>query len=141
MIEFNPDGSIKLPGKLVKSKEENQNKLKSQRCIKVVKEVVSSKTPKRCVLRITLSDRITDNRFVDNLYKEFKDTAAVPSKIIKRNEKEFEIEIGTDFKRCTDCSSLVGKYREFLDQNVIEEKRGCTFEGMKRDFSYEDYFE
>ena len=66
---------------------------------------------------------------------------AVPCKLNIVNEKEFEVEIGTDLRRCTDCCSLVGRYREFLDGNLIEEKGTCTFEGRSRNFSYEDYFD
>ena len=140
-IEFNPDGSLKLPDALVKKKQENLRKLKNQRCIKIRKVVVSFVAPKKCVLKITLSDFFKDDKFIYTIYGYFKDKASVPSSLKKINDKEFEVEIGSDFKRCTDCSSLVNKYREFLDGNIIEEKGSCTFEGFKRNFAYEDYFD
>jgi len=141
MYEFNPDGSIKLPGNVTKIKEENDLKLKTQRCIKIEREVVSFTSPKKCALNITISNRITDTRFIENIYNYFKEKAAVPSNIKKINDKEFVVEIGTDFRRCTDCNSLINSYREFLDGNIIDEKGSCTFEGRKKDFCYEDYFE
>ncbi len=140
MVEFNPDGSIKLPTQFARKKEENKEKLKHQRCIKIRRDVVSFSPPKKCSLHITLSERINDNRFIENIYRYFKGRAAVPSKIRKIDEKKFEIEIGTDFRRCTDCNSLINQYREFLDGNIIEEKSSCTFEGRKN-FCYEDYFD
>ncbi|PIN79356.1 hypothetical protein COV16_04705 [Candidatus Woesearchaeota archaeon CG10_big_fil_rev_8_21_14_0_10_34_8] len=141
MIEFNPDGSIKLPGRIAKQKEENTQKLRSQKCIKIERDVVNFAAPKKCVLHITLSDAITDNRFISNMYDEFKRRAAVPSKISKIDEKKFEVEIGTDFKRCTDCTSLINEYREFLYGNIIDKKGNCTFEGRKKNFCYEDHFD
>ncbi len=141
MIGFNPDGSIKLPERLAKKKQEDSVKLTSQRCIKVKKEMVSFTAPKKCILYITLSDFIKDNRFIENIYGFFKQNAAVPTKITKIDEKNFEIEVGTDFRRCTDCNSLVNRYKEFLDGNLIEDKGSCTFEGRKQNFCYEDYFE
>jgi hypothetical protein len=141
MIEFNPDGSIKLPERLTKKKQEESVKLTSQRCIKVKKEMVSFTAPKKCILYITLSDFINDNRFIENIYGFFKQNASVPVKITKKGEKNFEIEVGTDFRRCSDCNSLIGRYREFLDGNLIEEKGSCTFEGRKQNFCYDDYFE
>ena len=141
MIEFNPDGSIKLPERVAKKKQEDSVKLTSQRCIKVKKEMVSFTAPKKCILYITLSEFIKDNRFIENIYGFFKQNASVPAKITKKDEKNFEIELGTDFRRCTDCNSLIGCYREFLDGNLIEEKGSCTFEGRKQNFCYEDYFE
>ncbi len=140
MIEFNPDGSIKLPERLAKKKEENNKKLKQQRCILVQRELVNTSAPKKCSLQITLSEALTDNRFIETIYNYFKAKASVPSKLIKIDEKQFKVEIGTDFRRCTDCNSLVNEYREFLEGNIIEKKGGCTFEGRKKNFYYEDYF-
>ncbi|MDO8741045.1 MAG: hypothetical protein Q7J54_05740 [Candidatus Woesearchaeota archaeon] len=140
MVEFNPDGSIKLPEQLARKNEENKEKLRSQRCIKIKREIVSFTAPKKCVLHITLSEAFADNRFIDTIYNYFKERSAVPHKMKKLNEKQFEIEIGTDFKRCSDCNSLINEYREFLDGNIIDEKGSCTFEGKNKSFCYEDYF-
>ena len=141
MYEFNSDGSIKLPDKFVQKKKDDEQKLINQRCIKIRKEVVSFVAPKKCVLKITLSDKFDDNRFIDTIYGYFRNRASVPSSLRKIDDKNFEVEIGTDFKRCTDCCSLIKEFREFLYGNIIEEKGSCTFEGFKRNFSYEDYFD
>tara|TARA_B100001971_G_C18183588_1_gene534246 strand:- start:570 stop:992 length:423 start_codon:yes stop_codon:yes gene_type:complete len=140
MVEFNPDGSIKLPGWMEEKDEQNKEKLRSQRCIKVRKELISYTAPKKCVLHITLSEVISDNRFIDNIYKQFIGNASVPMKIRNVGDRQFEVEVGTDFRRCTDCCSLIYRYREFLDGNVIEEKGSCTFEGRRQNFCYEDMF-
>ena len=68
----------------------------------------------------------------------FKKQVQVPIKIEKINDKQFEIEIGTDFKRCTDCNRLINRYKEYLEWNFIEEKGSCTFEGRARKFYFED---
>ena len=141
MVEFNPDGSLKIPSIIAKKDEENKQKMRSQRCIKINREVVNFSAPKKCVLRITLSNAISDNRFIDTIYGYFKKRAAVPSKLTKISEREFEIEIGTDFRRCTDCNSLINEYREVLYGNIIEVKGSCTFEGQIKNFAYEDYFD
>ena len=141
MVEFNPKGSIKLPDSFLKAKEDNRLRLIDQRCIRIRKEVVNFSAPKKCVLHLTVSDKISDAQFIDNIYKQFNENSSVPSKITKLDSKNFEVEIGSDFKRCTDCTSLIGRYREFLDGNLIEEKGNCTFEGRKSSFSYEDLFE
>ncbi|MBW2974199.1 hypothetical protein KY366_00645 [Candidatus Woesearchaeota archaeon] len=140
MYEFNPDGSIRLPERLEKNIEENREKLKRQRCIRIKRNVVSFTSPKKCILRITLSEALPDSRFIETIYRYFSEKSSVPTKISRTNEKEFEIEIGTDFRRCTDCISLIGRYHEFLEGNIIDEKGSCTFDSMKKDFCYEDYF-
>ena len=138
MVEFNPDGSIKLPDHLQKQKDKNNHKMNSGRCIKIRKEIISTKAPKSCNLNIELSKAVTDNRFIENIFKELQND--VPKMFMKNDERSFTITIGSAFQRCTTCNSLIGKYREFLDGNIIIEKGQCTFEGQKRNFCYEDYF-
>ncbi|HYD03990.1 MAG TPA: hypothetical protein VEC16_06875 [Alphaproteobacteria bacterium] len=140
-MQFNPDGSLKLSNATVAKKAQDQIMMQKGRCMQVTKEVVEITAPKKCVLRIKLSDAITDTRFIETIHKQFRENASTPTKVTKLNDKEFEIEIGSDFRRCTDCCKLVGKYREFLDGNIIQKKVGCTFEENRRSFSYEDYFD
>ena len=141
MIEFNPDGSIRLPEKILNQRREHRQKMQKQRAILVHKDIVSDRPPKRCILHISLSEAIDDNRFMETIYRYFQNESEVPSKFSKINEKEFEIEIGTCLRRCTDCSSLMQKYKEFLSGNVIVEKGNCTFGDSRANFSYEDYFD
>jgi len=138
-MQFNPDGSLKLSPKTIQQKAIDENRMKNSRCILIKRDVVNFSAPKKCVLHLILSDAFSDNRFVLTTYDYFRQTAKVPSKFLKINEKEFDIEIGTDFRRCSDCTNLIGRYREFLDGNIIEQKGSCTFEG--RNFSYEDHFD
>jgi len=137
MIEFNPDGSIKLPPGLLKNKQETENLLKTGRGALIKKEMVNITSPKKCLLHLRLSDTISDNRFVETTYRYFNDNSSVPSRLIKLNDREFDIEIGSHLKRCSDCTNLINGFRDFL--KVIEQKGNCSFKGF--DFSYEDYFE
>ena len=141
MAEFNEDGSLKLPERFARAKKEKEVKLRTQRCMLIRKEVVNDRAPKKCVLKIRLSDFFKDNSFVAKLHHYFSNNSEVLSKLKKINEKEFEVEIGTCFRRCSDCSSLVKQYKDFLDGNVIEEKGSCTYERRQQDFCYEDYFD
>jgi hypothetical protein len=142
MVEFNPDGSIRLPAKLAMQKAAQNSKMHGTRCMTIRKEIVSTYPPKSCVLHITLSDMISDSRFVSNIYSDFSNNAKVPSRLIEIGEKEFRIEIGTCFTRCSDCTALIGRYREFLDSNVIEQQGLCTFKSrVSQKFCYEDSFE
>ncbi|MGV8171788.1 MAG: hypothetical protein ACP5OA_03800 [Candidatus Woesearchaeota archaeon] len=142
MFQFNPDGSLKISNGAIQKKQENVERMKRGKCITVHKEMVNFTAPKKCVLRIRLSDNVTDSSFMERIHNYFKSQADTPTKIIKLNDKEFEIEVGTDFKRCSDCTNLISRYREFLDDNLIEEKGNCTYIGPRaQSFTYEDYFE
>jgi len=140
-MEFNPDGSLKLPSSAIKYKQDNIDRMRSSKCILIRKELVNFTAPKKCVLHMRLSEKIVNSIFVNNIHKYFKDNAETPTKITRINDKEFDIEIGTNFRRCTECTTLIGRYREFLDGNLILEKGNCTFESFRKNFSYEDYFE
>ena len=141
-MQFNEDGSLKLSSGTIKKKQDTEDRLKRARCIRIHKEMVDLSAPKRCLLHITVSDAIMDSRFIESTHKYFKDQCETPTKIIKISEKEFDVEIGTNFKRCSDCTNLIKRYRQFLDDNVIEEKGNCTYESFKsQNFCYEDYFE
>lgn len=141
MIEFNPDGSVKLPGIIAEQKARNSIRMLNHRCITIAREVVNFTAPKKCVLNITLSENFPDSRFIQTIYDYFSEKASVPHKLIKMTDKHFRVEIGTDFRRCSDCQSLINRYRDFLDGNIIEAKGSCTFEGRKKNFGYEDYFD
>ncbi len=141
MVEFNPDGSIKIPDPVLKAKQNKEHRLKTQRCVLIRKDVTESKTPKRCILHIKISDAFPDSQFVETVYGYFKQNAETPTKLVKLNEKEFDIEIGTAFRRCSECSSLIARFRDFLDRNVIEDRGVCEYESkFSKDFCYEDYF-
>ena len=145
MFEFNEDGSLKLPASMDKKKKENEHRMNIGRCIHIKKEMVDFTAPKRCLLHLKLSEAIIDNRFIETVHKRFNENSTVPSRLMKINEKEFNIEIGTDFKRCSDCTKLISLLREFVSDNVIEEAGNCSysnpFGGQNRNFSYEDYFD
>ncbi len=139
MIEFNSDGSIKLLGAAEKKKTEETNRFNTQKCIKLRREIVSEYAPKKCVLKIELSRLFDNTKFIANSFNYAKQNSQTPMKFIKINSKEFHVEIGTDFKRCSDCNRYVNNFREFFERNFIEDKGTCTFKG--RDFNFEDYFE
>jgi len=63
-----------------------------------------------------------NREFVSRIYGYFKEKAEVPTKLVKVSEKEFDVEIGTCFRRCSDCNSLVSRFRESLDGNIQRKK-------------------
>lgn len=136
MVEFNPDGSIKLPAAVAANTARKELKLKKEKCILIKKEFLDFK-PKKCVLHIRVSEAFEDSNFVSEIFHSLQlDT---PVKLIKISEREFDIEVGTDFKRCSDCNHISRRFREYLEGNMIEEKGSCT--QKEKNFYYEDYFD
>ena len=136
MFEFNPDGSIKLPGKMLEQEAQNQHRLKTSRCIEIKKDVVSHTAPKRCELNITFSEQMTDFNFVKVIVDQFKERVQTPIELLDSNT----ISIGTDFRRCSNCTALIGRLREHMNGNLILKNGNCTAQTHKS-MSYEDYFD
>src|SRR3989344_106063 len=106
MVDFNPDGSIKMPEGIARKKEEKERRLKKSRCILFRKEAKNFNSTKKCVLHMKLSESFGDSDFVESVYRGFRNSSEVPSKIARLNDKEFDVEIGSSFRRCSDCNSL-----------------------------------
>ncbi|MFW6311352.1 MAG: hypothetical protein ACOC1K_03860 [Nanoarchaeota archaeon] len=140
MIEFNSDGSLKLPSHLQQKKDRETSLLNNAKCIKVERELVSEYAPKECHLIITPSKNLTDKRFITNIFIDHAKNLEVPLKLSK-HDQGFKVVVCSHFKRCSTCCALIGKYRSFLDGNLIEKKGRCSFENYRKNFTYEDYFD
>ena len=139
MFQFNPDGSLKVPGNIVRNSVINHSKMQNERCIKVRKEVIFDRSPKKCAIFITLSKKVNYARFIETLYAEFSKKTESTTSLTKISEDEYKVEVGTSYRRCTDCCSFVNELKEFIQ--VVEEKGSCTFERSIPKFSYEDHFD
>ena len=121
-MEFNSDGSLKLPPKMQKSLDNQNERMNSSRCIKIKKEIINFEAPKKCNLQITLSNAISDFRFVNNIYNYFLEGSTVSTKLIQIDDLNYTIEIGTDFKRCSDCTNLINRYLKTNEISIIKQK-------------------
>jgi hypothetical protein len=139
MIEFNPDGSIKLPNNILTEKNNKMHRMTSSRCASIKKQVVNAYPPKKCLLEIEFSKLINNIEPFYNTINQLKYNLETPIKILTTQDNELKIEISTNFRRCSDCSSIIERLRDMLDGNVILDKGNCTLK--EREFCYEDYFE
>jgi hypothetical protein len=113
--------------------------MQNERCISVRKEVISDRSPKKCAIYLTLSKKVNDARFIETLYGEFSKKTESTTSLRKISEEEYIVEIGTCYRRCTDCCSFVAELKEFI--NMVEERGSCTFERKTPNFRYEDHFD
>lgn len=143
MIQFNPDGSIKMPSTMQKDKDDKKKRMESSQCIKITKEVQSFTSPKKCCLHLECGKRYSNTEFVENITKSHSQHVDTPIKLQKESTHSFKIFIGTDFKRCQDCTKLISKFNSFASGNSIVEKGNCPYESWeeRREFTFEDYFE
>jgi hypothetical protein len=110
----------------------------STRCANIRKEVVSNYAPKKCLLHISLSKTIKDAKDIEASLNRVKANFETPIKLISGLEGEYKIEIGTNFRRCSDCTKIASIIQEMFDGNLILDKGNCTLK--EREFCYEDHF-
>jgi hypothetical protein len=115
MIEFNPDGSIKIPDAMRKQKEEKNLRMKIGHCVTVQKEVVSFTAPKKCHLTLKLSEKIINDEFIPRIYGYFNENSEVPSKLTKNQDNEHVVVIGSSFSRCRDCTNFINRIRIWVE--------------------------
>jgi hypothetical protein len=143
-LEFNADGSIKLPTQLAVAAADKERQMKVGRCFHVRKEVLSgAQAPggKKCVLHVTVSDKMLAEMPVEKIHKWFlQANPETPTKVVKIDASRYTVEIGTAFRRCSDCTSFINRLKSYADGNIVMEKGFCSYEGPQRNFSYEDYF-
>jgi hypothetical protein len=122
-MEFNPDGSLKIP-KLYEKKARRMN---------IRKDILSEYPPKSCILSVK-GDCSSVRRIFDSLERE------TPMKLSEA-DKGFEIVVGSDFKRCSDCRNLVYKLSAAVQGDCNIDNGTCSAKGSQQVFCYEDYFE
>lgn len=122
MMEFNADGSLKLPGGYVKQAKR----------INIRKDIISEFAPKKCIVSIT-----GEKQKIGMVLSMFK--CDTPIKKTETSEG-FDVEIGSDFKRCSDCKSLSYKLSASVNGNCNIDKGTCTAKGIHPQFCEEDYF-
>jgi hypothetical protein len=125
MFKFNSDGSLELPDNIREQKEDEVKKMEG-RALLITKEFVNF-TPKKCILHLETGKTFNGDEFIRKIHHYWNESAEVPSKITKKDDKNFEIEIGTCLRRCADCNNLVGRYREFMEGHTIIKKGNCYF--------------
>ncbi|MBW3003106.1 hypothetical protein KY337_00960, partial [Candidatus Woesearchaeota archaeon] len=101
------------------------------------REVVSTFAPKKC--RLTIKG--VDEHALENVFFHANRASQTPMKFIKIDRNEFHIEIGSDFKRCSDCNSFVSRLRTALNTSILDKRTTCTMKEREREFCYEDYFD
>jgi len=101
MISFNPDGSIRLPGKLQEEKDAQQREFASARVVRITRRAVSDH-PLIDELDVELSQKFETPGVFETLYRralgEFQHEATITS--VRTGDRSWTIRI------------ISGKYRE-----------------------------
>ena len=121
-MEFNPDGSIKLPSKFAKQAKK----------MNIRKDIISEYAPKSCRMSIA-----GDKQKIIWVLSRFE--CDTPIKKVETDDG-FDVEIGSDFKRCSDCKNLSYRLSASVNGDSSIDIGTCTAKGVHPQFCEEDYF-
>lgn len=115
-IEFNMDGSIKLPESMVKKKENDDKIFQDEPSIRLIINQISSVTPLTCELQIQASDKLENFDKIELIYNQatgkFRHMANLS--IRKVNDKEYIVTIISGMYRCSWCKD----FRTFIEKEM-----------------------
>lgn len=114
-VEFNPDGSIKLPEKIQRYKEEAAKRFEQGRVIRIIRRAISD-SPLIDELHILVSPHIENPQQIPSLFYKaagmFKHMAQLT--ISKINEREYVIKIISGSHR----DSWITNFKSFLSEKM-----------------------
>lgn len=114
-VEFNIDGSIKVPSRFAKS-EISDNLINSKPSILITKKQISMNSPLKCELNIKVSKKIVNPEKIEQLFNiargKFRHMSQLS--IQRKNSQEYIIKIISGQYRCSWCE----KFREYLDNQI-----------------------
>lgn len=115
-VEFNPDGSIKLPARLVKKKENEDKTFQDEPSIRIIRNQISTVTPLTCELLIQASDKLENFDKIETIFRQatgkFKHMANLC--IRKIDNTHYSVKIISGIYRCSWCEN----FREYLGKEM-----------------------
>jgi len=127
-VEFNPDGSIKLPGKIQNYKDDQEKEFQEGRVIRMIRRAVSDK-PLIDELHILLSPKVEGPQRVEGLFRQattlFRHKAQLS--ISKYSEREYVVKIVSGQFRDT----WISDFRYYL---IDQMKTRIQYWGRENDF-------
>ena len=126
-IEFNPDGSIKLPDRMINKRKQEDEVFESRPAIRITRDQVSYVTPLKCELSIEASPLLGNPQRIKALfeYAEERFRHEANLSITKEHEKKYVITIISGKFRCTWCQTFRNYLQNSLDCRMIQ-KGSCS---------------
>ncbi|MEK6886207.1 MAG: hypothetical protein AABW88_00060 [Nanoarchaeota archaeon] len=120
MVEFNPDGSIKLPSRMTKQNDANDNLFATQPSFKILRNQTSTVTPLTCELHIEASKHILTPNIIELAFNEAKNNFKTDAGLTKTNNV---IKIVSGFNRCNWCHHFIDHLADRSNARIIRTDR------------------
>ncbi|MFH1064704.1 MAG: hypothetical protein V1729_06480 [Candidatus Woesearchaeota archaeon] len=115
-IEFNPDGSIKLPTKMASRRIAQDNTFDNYPCVRVTRDQISHSTPLKCDLIVDVSPKFMYPNRIETMYEFARDRFPHEAnmKMVKEGNRRYVISIISGRLRCSWCQA----FRNHLQNNL-----------------------
>jgi hypothetical protein len=120
-MEFNPDGSIKLPEGMAKKKEDDEKIFQNEPCVRVIIDEISTVTPLTCELTIQASDKVNNFDKIEYIFETSKERSMNESglSIKKITNREYVVKIVSGKDRCSWCENFRNGIERSMGVKVI----------------------
>ncbi|HME86894.1 MAG TPA: hypothetical protein VKE88_00595 [Candidatus Nanoarchaeia archaeon] len=123
MVEFNPDGSIKLPSRMLKQAEENNTVFESRPSFRILRNQTSTITPLTCELTIETSKHL-DPSVVERVFNQTKENFRTDAGLsITQFEGKHIVKIVSGFNRCNWCHAFLNNLSDTANARIIRTDR------------------
>ncbi len=123
MVEFNSDGSIKLPGRMTRQQEENDVIFSSRPSFKMLRNQTSTITPLTCELHIEASKHVNPN-IIESVFNQAKNNFRTDAGLsIRKEEGRYIVKIVSGFNRCNWCHHFINSLSDSADARIIRTDR------------------
>lgn len=119
MISFNPDGSIKLPARMLKQDQENNAIFASKPSFRIIRHQISTITPLTCELSIEASSHLNPN-IIEQSFNEAKGNFKNDSTLtLSKSFDAHVVRIVSGFNRCTWCNNFITHLSDRANARII----------------------
>ena len=127
-MEFNQDGSLKLPEEEIKRRENKKQIFQDESAIKITRFQISSTTPLNCELTLHASNKLKEPEKIKQIFEKAKGKFKHMSElsILKIDDKEYKVKIISGRFRCSWCENFRNFLEEELDTKIINQG-SCLF--------------
>jgi len=120
-IDFNPDGSIKLPKRIIKEREDDDKIFRDEPSIRVTRNQISSITPLKCELTIEASNKLINPKRIKLIYNsasgKFKHMSQLS--IQKIHNRKYVVRIISGRFRCSWCNNFRRYLKKEMNVKII----------------------
>lgn len=120
-FKFNPDGSLKLPERIIKKRETDDRIFKEEPSIRIIRKEISPVTPLKCALTIEASTKLANPEKIKSIFYsatgKFRHMAKL--RIRELYKGKYIVTIISGQFRCSWCENFIEYLEKEMNAKII----------------------